>query len=163
MSSTVTIENRVVAVLDLSRERDFQLASLAEQWLIRHQLIQGSISLQYPTGALLKPIESEKPYNCPCQCHCGDYDCDECWENTSTESCTDSASVAESQEQTVLYLYPKEVSLEKLDGIVLRQSEDGLEIVRVSHRESSYLMFWTQQSVDTQVLAELIVKPVQPL
>lgn len=160
MSFTVSIDNRVVAVLDLSKDRDYQLATLAEQWLVRNRYLQGTIILQSPLGIQL--TSSKPPYECPCQCHCGAYECDECWENSSTESCTDS-SVADSQEQTILCLYPKEVSLEKLDGILLRQTDSGMEIVQVQHRESSYYMFWTQQNVQIKVLAELIVKPIEPL
>jgi hypothetical protein len=148
-----------------------------------------------PVGVGARPWT---PYNCPCSCHCGEYECSECYEpiESSTEemeapeleaSADCAASQSEHADQapsaapdkepapeepapdkapekeTVLRLFPADAPLEQMDGIVLRLRKDGVEMLRVEHRETSLYVFWTQQRVEAQSLGQLTVKPVEPL
>ena len=180
MLSTISLGDRILAVRCLELDRDFQLADLARTYLLAQKLIDGPVSLQKSSGQALEPlIIDELPvelpdasWQCPCSCHCGNYECDECYEaiDTSTEemeaTLTESSQSAPDQPEparTLLQLFPNETPLQDMSGIVLRSTCDGLEMLKIEHRETSYYLFWTEQKVQCQVLGQLTVKPVEPL
>lgn len=117
-----------------------------------------------------KRIPDWLPKLCQChQCRCCKYDCVHCYETddgetTQTMESSDYDSEDEGQdecEQVHVGLYEKDTPKEQMEaGICLRVTEQGLEILRVAHRETSYYMFWSQKHTEAEQVAHLTVHEI---
>lgn len=210
--STIFLGERILAVRCLDIDRDFQLADLARSYLAAQGLVDGAAPLQHSSGEPIEPSRlfasdsddspppplrsaSEPrpwtPYTCPCSCHCGEYECDDCYEPIDSDS--DSSSSTEAMEEPAetttypasstyssssaaaaeaaasqeaarpLLLYPADAPIDSMSGVALRQTANGVEMLRVAHRETSYYVFWTDQRVHAEPLGSLVARPVEPL
>jgi hypothetical protein len=164
---TVSLNNRTLGVC--SEER-YEACDLARRYLLAEGLLQGRVTLV--DGLTQEELTPPKRAGCPCSCHCGEYSCDECYEDVSPavhtgppaspteseDSSTDELQ-AQSQEETLLPVWPAATPDSALDGVALRYTAEGnLELLRVHHREQSYLMFWTATDLRVERLAELRIR-----
>ena len=162
---TVSLNSRTLGVCS---EESYEACDLARRYLLAEGLLQGRVTLI--DGLSQEELEPPKRQACPCSCHCGEYSCDECYEDvspavhtgppaspTESEDSTDELQ-AQSQEETLLPVWPIGTPDSALDGVALRYTADGLEMLRVQHREQSYLMFWTATDVRVERLGELRIR-----
>jgi len=166
---TVSLRGRTLGVCSAER---YAVCDVARRHLLGEGLLGGRVTLvDGPTGDELTAPALDIYAQCTCSCHCGDVDCDECYEDASpvvhtaepADSCasdSDEETERESQEETLLSVWPAGTPDAELpEELSLRYTSDGnLEMLRASHREHSYYMFWMVSSVSCEVLGELQVR-----
>jgi len=172
---TVSLRGRTLGVCSAER---YAVCNIAQRYLLSEQLLSGRVTLiDGPTGEELVAPALDLYSPCTCSCHCGELDCDECYEDVSpvvhtaepADSCASEASEEEtereSQEETLLGVWPAGTADAELpEGLALRYTSEGnLEMLRTNHREHSYLMFWTASSVGCEVLGELQIRSLLEL
>lgn len=156
-----------------------------KNYLITKGLLSGIVTIiDGPSNTVItdskSPETSLSDYCCSCCCHCGLYECDDCYETVSSEAspvvhtkppCSSSteeegentwkAVMSTSQEEVLLHVWPAETQPEAMDGICLILNSDrDISVVRVKHQEQSYMMFWTQAKVCVEPICTLEFKTV---